>query len=451
MSLQRVFEYVDLNSDRLVGEYQDFLRQPSISSQDKGVKECAEFLRGMMEDVGITARIMPTGGQPIVFGELRSKMAWAKTILIYGHYDVQPPEPYEEWASPPFAAEIRDGRIYARGACDDKQLFVHLKAAEAFLQTEGDVPVSLKFIFEGEEEIASPNLPRFIEENRGLLAADADIGFDGGVHESGRPMVTLGSKGILYGELHAQCASVDLHSSRAAIVQNPAWRLIWAMNSMKAPEDRILIDGWYDDVKDPTPIELEYLRKMPFDEEKVKGEWGISSFIKDLTGLDLLKKLLFQPTCTVTGFDAGYKGPGIKTVLPSRAFLKIDFRLVHDQKPDGCLQKLRTHLKRHGFDDIEVRVLGTLEPSKTPVTAPIARALIGAVEQVWGAEAVVYPNSAGSGPGYLFTKRLGMQRAGAGCGHPFSNAHAPNEFMPIDGFLRGIKASAATMRNFSKT
>lgn len=450
LDTQKIFKYIDQNSNRFLEEYKSFLQQPSISAQDIGIKACADLLKKMMQDVGITASIIPTRGHPIVFGTLQSKNTKAKTLLIYGHYDVQPPEPLNEWISTPFKAETRNDNIYARGATDDKQLFIHLKATEAFLQTKGDVPLNLKFLFEGEEEIGSPNLPKFVKENKELLAADAMICFDGNLHSEKQPMVMLGSKGILTVELSSKCADVDIHSSYATIVQNPAWKLIWALNSIKNIEDKILIDGWYDNVKAPTQLDITYLKKLLFEEEEVKKKWGISTFINDLTDLELVTKLLFAPTCTVVGFDSGYKGPGFKTVLPSKAFAKIDFRLVNAQKPNDCLLKLKTHLKKHGFSDIEVKVHGTLEPSKTEISAPINRAVMIALEQIWGIEPVVYPTNFASGPGYLFTKFLGLQKVKSGIGHPFSNLHAPNEFLPIDNFFKGCKASAAVIMNFSQ-
>ena len=372
--------------------------------------------------------------------------------MFYGHYDVQPPEPLEEWKSDPFGAELKEGKIFARGASDSKNNVMALvKMVEAYRNTNSELPVNLKFLFEGEEEIGSPHLPHLVEENRLKLKADADVCFDGGIDETGRPEVVLGVKGILYVELHASGPKVDLHSSLAPMVPNPAWRIIWALDSIKQGDERIRIDGWYDRVQKPTPAELELVRKMPFDEERNKSEMGLSSFLLDRRGFDALRALLYEPTCNVCGFITGYTAKGSKTVLPSKAMAKLDFRLVYDQNPDDLLKKLEVHLSKHNFRDIEVVKLNSLEPSKTPIDAPIARAVISAAKEVFKNEASVSPTAAGSGPDYLFTKRLGLNSVWAGCASAFSHAHAPNEFEVVEDFFRGIEYAGTIMENFAQT
>lgn len=449
MEIKEPYQYAERNRRRFVEELRTLLRQPSVSAQKRGVKESAELLKKMMTEAGIETRIIPIeDGSPVVYGQVRSKRG-RRTLLIYDHYDVQPPEPLEEWASDPFAAELRDGRITARGASDSKgNLLAYVKAVEAFLKTQGDVPVNLKFLFEGEEEIGSPHLPGFVEANRGMLGADAVVCCDGGLDPSGRPSINLGLKGILYVELRCRGARTDLHSSTAPLVVNPSWRLVWLLNTFKGVDEGIAIEGWYDDVKPPTPEELELVGDIPFDEGQLQREYGITGFLRDLHDKEALKALIYSPTCTVCGFESGYTGPGSKTVLPSRAMVKVDFRLVYDQNPDALFEALKRHVEGHGFGDVEVVKLGTLEPSKTPVTAPIARVVMGAAEEVYGVKPVVYPNSAGSGPDYLFTKRLGLGSVWTGCAPPFSHAHAPNEFITTDAFMTGIRYASAVIQGF---
>jgi acetylornithine deacetylase/succinyl-diaminopimelate desuccinylase-like protein len=275
--------------------------------------------------------------------------------------------------------------------------------------------------------------------------------YDGGIDESGGASVDLGVKGVLYVELHCTGPKVDLHSSRAPLSPNPAWRIIWALNTIKGRDEKVKIDGWYDKWQKPTRQEIEILRKVPFEERKEKSEMGLKAFLNNRTGLKALESYLFEPTCTVCGFISGHTGEGPKTVIPSKAAAKVDFRLVFNQNPDELLKKLKVHLRKQGFDDIEVKKLGSLEPSKTPVTAPIAQAVISAGKEVFRKESVVYPNAAGSGPDYLFTKRLGLNSLWTGCASPFSNAHAPNEFERVEDFFKGIEFAGTIMENFGRT
>ena len=442
--------YLTENREKILEDFRTILRQPSVSAQGLGISECAKLLERFMVNAGIeTETISLPAAHPVLIGKVNGKKS-KRTLLFYGHYDVQPPEPLEEWKSKPFDADLKNGRVIARGASDSKNNVMALvKTVEAYRKTLGDVPINLKFLFEGEEEISSPHLPQLVQENKAKLSADAVICYDGGIDDSGRPSIELGLKGILYVELRCKGAKVDLHSSRAPLAQNPAWRIIWALNTLKGPDEKIRIDGWYDRVHKPTPADLELLKRIPFDEHKQKTEMGLQAFVLDRKGTDALRDYLFDPTCTVCGFLTGYVAEGPKTVLPSKAMAKVDFRLVYDQNPDELFDKLKAHLRRHHFDDLEITKLGSLEPSKTSVDAPIARAAVSAAKEVFRNEPVVYPNAAGSGPDYLFTKRLGLNSVWAGCASPFSNAHAPNEFEAIDDFFKGIELAGTIMENFA--
>lgn len=425
-----------------------FLKQPSISAKDVGIQKCARLLKDMMDDWGIDAEILPTGGNPLVYAMVESKKS-DKILLVYSHYDVQPPEPLEEWISPPFEAKKLRGRIIARGAADAKgNVISFLKAVEAYLRTEGEPPVNVKFLFEGEEEVGSPHLPPFVESNKDLLKADGVVCWDGGLHPSGRPSISLGVKGMLYVELRCSGAKTDLHSSQAPIIVNPAWRIVWALNSIKSADGRIAVRGWYDNVRPPTEEELKLLSEIPFEEEVLKKELGVKEFLDGVKGLKALKRLVYEPTANLAGISSGYTGVGSKTVLPCEAMAKIDFRLVVDQDPYRLFKLLRKHLDEKGFEDVELVELGTLLPSRTPPSAPIAQASMKASEKVYGMKPVVYPNSAGSGPDFVFTKILGLHSIWTGCSPPLAKAHAPNEFNTVEHMVKGALYAAELMENF---
>jgi acetylornithine deacetylase/succinyl-diaminopimelate desuccinylase-like protein len=452
MEIDRAFEYIDENRETFIRDFRTLLRQPSVSAQNNGVEECSRIVKKLMENAGIKTKILlEKDGNPVVYGEAKSKNS-TKTLLIYGHYDVQPPEPLEKWTSPPFAAEMHGRKIVARGAADSKNNVTScIKAAESFLKTKDSIPVNLKFIFEGEEEIGSPHLPGFIEENREKLSADSVVCYDGDFDETGRAKVSLGVKGLLYVELSCRKAREDLHSSYAPIVENPAWRLVWALSTMKSPDGRIRIKGWYDEVEPFTSQQTQLLKKIPFRGENFLREFGTKSFLNARNSREALRHYLMDPTCTICGFKTGYQGPGSKTVLPGNALLKMDFRLVYNQNPRKQLQRLKEHLHRNGFDDIKIRALGFLEPSRTSPNAPIARAATQASKIAYGTSPVVYPRMAASGPDYLFTKRLGLDSIWTGSGPPsaYSHAHAPNEYTTTDHFIDGTRYITGIIQSYS--
>jgi acetylornithine deacetylase/succinyl-diaminopimelate desuccinylase-like protein len=452
--LQRaVDDYIKDNQERFVKRLQDLCRKESVSAKGKeGVRDCASLVAEIMRDIGIkTTVIDPSGGNPIIYGEVKSSDS-DKTLIFYSHYDVQPAEPLELWKSMPFAAEIRNGVVYARGAEDNKgNLAGKLCATEAFLKTTGDAPMNLKFLFEGEEEIGSPSLPRFIKENKSMLSADVTIGEGGPVSAEGRPIIRLGNKGLLYVELHAETASLDQHSQEAVISPSAAWRLLWAIGSLKDPSERVKIEGFYSDVEGYSQEEERWVTKSPFEEEERRKGRGIDQFLLGLRGNELKLRYFGEPTCNICGFTTGYSGKGSKTVLPAKASAKMDFRLVPNQDPSDILKKLKKHLKQKGFDDIVVESLGQLFPSRTPVTNPYVRAAMKKMKQVYGKEAVIEITSAGSGPRYLFEKILNAPMVNAGgSGNIASKVHGPNENVRVSDYARGIRANAVLIEGFSQ-
>jgi acetylornithine deacetylase/succinyl-diaminopimelate desuccinylase-like protein len=438
--MQDIFKYIDENRDHYLEELFTLLRQPSISTQDVGVNECAQLLVQILQGAGVEARIFQTPRHPIIFGEIRSPGA-SKTLLVYGHYDVQPPDPLDLWKFPPFEPTVSNDRIYGRGTADNKgQLLAHIKAAEAVMRVRGRTASNVKFLFEGEEEISSPNLGPFIEAHRELLKADACLVSDGPKHESGRPTIVCGLKGMLYVELQAQGANRDLHSMRAAMVPSPVWRLVHVLASLKDRNGRVLIPGFYDPVRQPTAAELQAVRKIPSQAATVRQELGV----EDLLGGDdaYYYNMSFSPTCNIAGIQAGYTGSGAKTVLPCRAFAKVDLRLVPDQRPQEVLGRLREHLEAHGFADIEIVQHGELMPSRTPVDHPYVQLVSEAIRHATNQEPIVFPSMGGSGPDYLFTNVLGLPSVWLPLSPHDSNNHAPNENTKMEDFFEGIKIGA---------
>ncbi|MFQ6094839.1 MAG: M20/M25/M40 family metallo-hydrolase [Candidatus Bathyarchaeia archaeon] len=450
--MRDLMAYVNSHVDEFVEDLRVLCQQPSISAQNKGIDECVEALERLMRDAGLDVRVIPVeNGNPVIFGEIKAEGA-TETLGFYNHYDVQPAEPLELWETPPFEADVRDGKIYARGVSDNKgNIVARLEALKAVREIFGEPPVNVKFLIEGEEEIGSLHLPSFVRGNMNLLRANGYIWEGGGVDEKDRPVITLGAKGILYVELRAKGAKIDVHSSRAPLVPNPAWRLLWALASIKGPDEKIRIPGWYDDAIPPTEEELRLLEEAPFDEEAEKRELELKEFLGGLTGVETRKALYFSTTCNICGFDAGYKGPGTKTVLPSQAMVKVDFRLVEAQRPDVLFERLVGHLKREGFEDIEVINYGGYEAAKTPPNDPFVRRAVEAAEDVYGSKPVVWPTDAGTSPIYLIKNWMDIPVvSGGGVGYPGSNIHAPNENIRMRDYIRSIKYVAALICSYGK-
>lgn len=432
-------EYVNANRERFIAELQDFCRQPSVAAQNWGMREMADKVVARFKQLGAEVRLIPVGdGAPVVYGEIgRGK----RTLLIYDHYDVQPPEPLNQWETGPWDAVVRDGKLFARGVADNKgNLMCRIQAIEAYLMAVGDLPLKIKFVVEGEEEIGSVHLPQFARENRALLQ-DAD----GCLWEAGykdineRPVLSCGVKGIVCVELHAHGAKRDLHSAAATIVPNPAWRLTWALATLKDADDHILIDDYQQHVRPPTPEEMAALETIPRDDEKLKADYGIPAFIRNLGGIELLKKHLYEPTVTICGLYSGYIGEGSKTVLPNHAFAKLDFRLVPNLTPDLVVELLRKHLDRRGFNDIEIVLTEAGEEvARSPLDSAIVRAAVAAAKEVYASDPIVYPTMAGSGPMYPLCQALGIPAVSAGCGWHDSRAHAPNESIRLADYFEGM-------------
>lgn len=447
--MKDVFDYIDAHRQEFIERLQWLCRQPSIAAQNVGIRETAQMVVQLMEQIGVRTELYATDGAPVVYGTVGDH---SKTLLIYNHYDVQPPEPVEEWHSPPFAAEIRDGKLFARGASDNKgNLVARLCAVEAWLRTRQVLPLTVRFVIEGEEETSSLHLHQFVRAHRDLVQADGCLWESGAKDIQETPVVYMGAKGILYLELEARGANRDLHSSVATIVPNPAWRLVWALSTFKDRHENILIDGFSDDVAEPSAVEVEHLRRLAAgaNDDLRRRDLGIDQFLLGVTGLQLVKRNLFQPTCTICGFVSGYIGPGSKTVLPSQATAKVDFRLVPNQRPEDILDKVKRHLAQHGFADIQVRVLGMEHPARTPVDSPVAKVVVQTAKEIYGRDPLVFPLMAGTGPMHELTAQFGIPTVGTGCAYAHSNGHAPDEHIRLDDFFQHMKHVALLLERFA--
>ncbi|OGN75867.1 MAG: peptidase M20 [Chloroflexi bacterium GWB2_49_20] len=442
--------YLEDNLDQSIYELSRLVAQPSVGAQNLGMLECAELTAELMRKRGFETRLMPTGGAPVVFSERKGSKN--KTLLFYCHYDVQPAEPFDLLETPPFEPSLRDGKLFGRGVSDDKgHITSRLFAIDALLDQFGELPCNIKFIIEGEEETGSIHLPDFVRKNKELLAADACIWEFGGVDHEETPLQYLGLRGICYVELSVTTAQIDVHSGLGgSIFPNSAWRLVWALNTLKDQNERILIPGHYDNIVPPTERDRQLMQLLPETSTEYKNRYGIKYFINGLTdGVDLRIAEVFQPTCTICGLTSGYQGPGSKTVLPAKASAKVNFRLIPNQTPEQILKQLRTHLDNEGFQDVEINFLGGGPAARTDPDDPFIKMVLDTARQVYGVEMKIIPLSGGSGPNYPFVHDLGLPVATAGMGYPDTRGHAPNENIRIDLYLKHARHMAYLIKAFA--
>jgi acetylornithine deacetylase/succinyl-diaminopimelate desuccinylase-like protein len=448
-SISPIFELIEKNQDAFVQRLIDYVRHPSISAHNIGIREVAEILVNMLTEIGFETQAIPTAGHPMVLGRWE-KAPGKPTVLLYGHYDVQPPDPMEAWVSPPFEPTIRDGRVYARGVGDNKgQHFAQILAIESHLAFHGELPCNVLFLLEGEEEIGSPHIADFVREHGSLLQADLVITADGHLHESGLPVLEYGVRGIASFELRAHGANRDAHSGNfGGLLPNPIWELIHLLSTMKNTQGEITIDGLHDDVIPPTQMELDAVSRLPLDMEAFKAEMGIDELDQPLDR-PFYDRLMFHSTFTINGFHSGYGGPGSKTVLPCEAVVKCDIRLVEAQTPDDVLSKVAAHIERVA-PGVEFIPLDGMLPSKTPMESPFAEPLRQAIKAAHGVDALEIPSAGGSLPNYVFTKILQKPAFVIPYGNADESNHAPNENLTLECFINGIKTGAATLAYLGK-
>lgn len=447
--------YIEKNRGRYEDELKEFLRIPSVSAAKAhvpDVKKAAAFVADQIKKAGLDVETIETSGHPLVVGEWLGAPG-APTILVYGHYDVQPPDPLDLWITPPFEPTVRNGNIVARGATDDKgQMFTHVKALEAWLATEGNLPVNVKVIIEGEEEVGSAAIGEYLPKNAKRLACDYIVISDTSQFAPEVPAVTYGLKGIAYFEVLLQGPNRDLHSGTfGGSVQNPCNAIGALIASLKDADGRIQLPGFYDDVVELSPLEREQMKKLPFSDAAYASELGVKELFGE-KGYSTLERKWARPTCDVNGLWGGYQGEGSKTVLPAKAGVKVSFRLVPNQDPDKVAKAFEKHVRERLPVGVtaEVIVHHGAEPIVVPLDSPGVRAAARAIEAGFG-KPPVYIREGGSIPIVsAFKKSLGADSLLLGFGLPDDNTHSPNEKFCLKDFHRGIKTSAHLLAELAK-
>jgi acetylornithine deacetylase/succinyl-diaminopimelate desuccinylase-like protein len=454
-AIDQVDAYLEGHRGDFEEQLKELLRIPSISAQgqhDSDTRRAAALIRQDLSAMGLAAELIETKRHPIVYGEWLGA-AGKPTLLIYGHYDVQPPEPLDPWLSPPFEPTIRDGNIYARGATDDKgQMLTHLKAVEAWLKTAGRLPVNVKFVIEGEEEVGGASLEDYMAHQAGRLTCDYAVISDMSQYDRGIPAITYGLKGLAYFEILVQGANRDLHSGTyGGAVANPINALCAILSSLKGPDGRIQIAGFYDSVKPLEDWERAEFSKLPFSEEAYQRDLAVPALVGE-AGYSTLERAWARPTCDVNGIFGGYAGPGPKTVLPCKAGAKVSFRLVPSQDPKTVERQFRDHVARvcpHGVTH-EILTHHGAPAVLVNVNTPGVRAAMRAVAAGFGTSPV-FIRAGGSIPVVgLIKQHLGVDTLLLGWGQDDDNLHGPNEKFSLADFHRGIKASARLFQELAQ-
>lgn len=437
-------QYLDDHRTRFLEDYLDLLRIPSISAlpeHAQDVRRAAEWVARRLEAAGLEGvRVMETGGHPVVYGEWLHAPG-KPTVLVYGHFDVQPVDPLELWSSPPFDPSIRDGRVYARGASDNKGNFIlAVFAVEALLRGEGRLPLNVKFFLEGQEEIGSPQLPAFIAQHKDLLACDLVISTDGANWAEDQPSLSVGSRGLCALQIDVQGASSDLHSGLyGGTIQNPIHALVRLLDSMRSPDGKILVEGFYDRVAPLSSEEREMLARIPFDEEAYARNLGVPATFGE-PGYTTLERAWIRPTLEINGIWGGFQGEGTKTVLPNEAHAKISCRLVPDQDPEEIIACIKAHVEQNAPPGVRVTVRpfpGSAHPYVVPPDLPALRVARQVLAEVYGKEPYLI-RTGGTVPVLaLFLAHLGAHTITVAFGVEDERFHSPDEFFRLENFDRG--------------
>lgn len=449
---------VESEIDTLTSQLQQLIRVPSVSAKKQlTITKCAELVSEIMSKAGIKSELLKLDYNseeiaPVVYGEVKSKNnPDGKTILFYNHYDVQPPEPIELWDDDPFSGKIDGNLIFGRGASDDKgELMTRIKAVQYFLDETGDVPCNVKFLIEGEEEVGSSHLEKYLIKYRQKFSCDATIWEFGYIDENETPIISLGMKGLLCVELHAICANADLHSSLAVLVENPAWRLVHALKTIRDENGTITIKNWHEDIRDFSAEELECIKQEDFDISDFKKNYGLSNIFNENDTEKMKKASVGGVTSNISGLFSGYIGEGSKTVLPSKAMAKLDFRLVPEMKPEKQFELLRDHFDSNGFKDIQLKFLSGEPACRIPVNNEFVKLVEASALEEFG-KVIKSISSAGTGPMWYFNNILKCPCVGIGCTYKYSRIHSPNEFVRIDLIKKTTKCIGNIIERFGKS
>jgi acetylornithine deacetylase/succinyl-diaminopimelate desuccinylase-like protein len=450
-------EYLVAHRDRILGELIEFARIPSVSTDSKhreDMTRAAEWVATALRDAGpIDARILPTPGHPVVYGEWLGAPN-APTLLVYGHYDVQPPDPFERWQSKPFEPEVRDGRLYGRGVSDNKgPMLIPLKVAQAYFATRGALPLNVKFLFEGEEEIGSRNLEPFLVANRGLLRADAVLSADGAMWRNDEPSVTIACRGVAGLEFTLTGANRSLHSGRyGGSIANAVHAMAEIVASLHAPDGRVAIAGFYDEVVAISEAERREIRELPFDESRFLAEVGAPALFGE-PGYGTLERLWIRPTLEVNGLWGGYQGQGSQTVTPNEAHAKISSRLVPDQDPDEIRTLVARHLETHVPGGVTLSIGGerhAARPYRIPSDHPGLLTAERVLEQVYRKKALRVRMGSTLPVSELFKRILGIDTVFFSFSTADEDFHSPNEFFRVQRLHEGLEAWARFWESYPR-
>lgn len=455
MDFSRFDAYVDAHAQDALDKLIELCKLPSVEGRTEALEATVTKVMQFAADAGLETKMVRIREDcpPIVTGEAGESVADAPLLMVYNHYDVQPEDPIEEWTSPPFEPTLRDGHLYARGVADNKvNLMARIFAVQAWRAVYGNLPVHLRFVWEGEEESGGGQLAAFTKAWGDWIAqADGCLWESGYRDDSGAPVLSLGVKGLACLELRCKTGTSDAHSGQGGLVPNAVWTLINALSTMRAPDGTVTIDGFQERVQRPTSADLALLDHLPFDTEEYRARYGVAELVGGRVDKNAQEVLFFGTSCTINGISGGFEGEGTKTVVPCEARAKIDLRLVPNLDPHTVAGLIRAHLAKRNFTQIEViEFEGNTMPARTSPDTAIAQAAIEALREASGREPIVYPVSPGSGPMYELCQAHGVPAANFGCGWSGSHVHAPNENIRVTDFIEGIKAFGRLMEAFPR-
>lgn len=455
--MEKIIKYIESNKDRYLEELKDFLSIPSISNEEAhkdDVKKACSWLENHLKVIGLdNVTVYQTEGHPIVYADCLKAGNDKPTVLVYGHYDVQPVDPLDLWTNPPFEPTVKGNKIYARGSADDKgQIFIHIKSIEAHLKNNGKLPINLKVIFEGEEEIGSVNLYKFLDKQKELLKADYVVISDTSMYKDNMPSICYGLRGLCFMQIDITGPNRDLHSGTfGGGIHNPINALSEIISKLKDDENRILIDGFYDDVVALTQKERDEFKRLPFDEKKYKMDLEVEELYGE-DGYTTIERVSARPTLDCNGIWGGYQGQGAKTVLPSVAGAKVSMRLVPNQDPDKVAELFEKYIKKIAPKSVKVKVtsLHGGKPSVTAIDTPAIKAAVKALKDAFGVDPVFFKEGGSIPIVNSFNEVLGADAILLGFGLPDDNIHSPNEKFDLNNFYKGISTVAYYYDELSK-
>lgn len=438
----------DERFDRWVDELRDFCTIPCETDAFPQLERGAQWVEARLRQAGAEVTVIREDGvPPLVVGEMG---AGPRTLIAVQHYDVQPAAPLDLWDTPPYDPQLRDGRLYARGVCDDKGELLHrIQAVEALRDANGELPCRVRFIIEGEEESDSAHLAPLLSRRPEFFEADGALIEGGGVDEKGRPLLVCGVRGMFYVELAVRTLGFDAHSGGAQLLPNAAWRLIQALETLRSPDGTILVDGFMDDVLAPTEAQLAHLRTLPFEEDEIKRIYDIGEFVGGLTGFPAQVADTFQPTCNISGIIAGWTDPGVKTITPAEASAKVDMRLIPNQDPERIEAAVRSHLDRRGFTDVTMTVHRGEQPYWTPISDPIVDAADRAHAGVFEEAPLRWFSAGGTAPMHQVCDPHRLPMVTLGAGDAENRNHAPNESYSLELMRKAAKVTGRFLHEFA--